>query len=169
MKRAARTRFRIGRLKIALLILARSTANDSLLGTFSADIESGVARRVGERLDATVIFIALTIESDGRNAGGERAFGDELADHGGGFDVSAVLVFRAEISFVGAGARERLAHFVVDDLRANMARATEYAKSRTNADFFHSVRDSEFASPALFIQTELFSHCSSARFSIEVN
>lgn len=110
------------------------------------NIKTAFTSGVGESLNAAVIFVAFTVERDGGNAGGERAFRDLLTDNGGGFDISAVGAGSAEFFFVRAGARERFPFVIVDNLHANVARATEDAKSRTNADFFNRVRNSVFAS-----------------------
>lgn len=138
-------------------------ANESLVA-FAADIETGVAGGVGQSLDATVIFVTFTVESDGGNAGGESAFADHFTDNFGRGDVAAVRVRFAEILFVSARAGQGFAGEVVDDLAADVTRATEDAQTRTSTVLFNGVGNSEFASNALFVQTQLFSHVNTTRF-----
>jgi hypothetical protein len=63
-----------------------------------------------------VILVTAAIEHDGLDAGGDRPFGDQLADLGRGVLVGAALELGLEALVERRGGREGQALQVVDDL-----------------------------------------------------
>src|SRR6185312_8457628 len=89
--------------------------------------QSGLTRRVGQRLHAAMILISAAIEHDAGNAFVFRALRYSLADPLGAFDVSA---FTAQIFFCRCRGSQGMSLLVVDHLRINMIEAAENGEPR---------------------------------------
>src|SRR5690606_38796552 len=90
-----------------------------------SELQPGLARGVGEGLDAAVILIATALEADLVNTGGPGPLGHQPADDRGGGLVAAVAGLLAEARLEGAGRGEGGRRVVVDDLRVDVLGAAE--------------------------------------------
>src|SRR5262249_39972780 len=88
------------------------------------EAQSAVARRIRKRLDAAVIEIAAAIEHHFLDAVLHRALGEQLAYRLGRIDVGAGLL--AHVLFQRRGRCQRFALQIVDHLRIDVLRRTEY-------------------------------------------
>src|SRR5438477_649423 len=86
----------------------------------ASELQSALARRVGERLDAAVILPAAAVECDLRDSRGLGSLGDRAADLLGGGDVPTVLQLPAHVLEGARRRRQRPAGRVVDQLRVNV-------------------------------------------------
>src|SRR5262249_35818359 len=90
-------------------------------------LESSLARALGERLDASVVQVAAPVEHDRLDPGALRSGGELLADLLRLTGLVALEVFECR----PAGARQRAARGVVDELREDAAVRAEYREART--------------------------------------
>src|SRR5690606_30146693 len=88
------------------------------------EVQAGLARGVGQRLDAAVIDVRPTIEDDFLAAGLGGALGDELADSGGSGGVGAGLQRTLQVLLQARSRGDGVALGVVDDLRVDVLRRT---------------------------------------------
>src|SRR5207253_29450 len=84
------------------------------------EFQSTFARRVGERLDATMVAVMATIERRQRDALGDGLLCELLADDLRCLDVTAIGQAGANVLGPAAGGGERGARHIVDELRVNV-------------------------------------------------
>src|SRR4051812_620961 len=109
------------------------------------ELQSTLARRIGQRLDAAMIGASATIKDDLAKAGGFGLVGDRLPDLLGGGDIAAVLQVAAHVILRARGGDQRLAVMIVDDLGVNMLAAAINRKARPLAVSQHLVADAVLA------------------------
>ena len=95
-----------------------------------SELEPGLARGVGQRLDPAMILVASAVEADLVNPGLLGALGDGLAHERRGGLVAAVGGLALDLGVEGRGRGEGLALVVVDDLGVDVLRAPEDAEPR---------------------------------------
>src|SRR6056297_1077021 len=84
----------------------------------SSDLQPGVARGIGQRLDAAMIDEAATVEIGLGHAGLLRPLSHRLADLGRRLD--GALAHEAKVLFLGRGRRQCHALHIVDELHADI-------------------------------------------------
>src|SRR5918992_3554699 len=89
-----------------------------------SDPKSLLARSLGERSDTSVVEPPAAVEHDRLDAGGLRAFGDQLPD---GLRRTGLPVVPADLA-VGGG-NERPSGCVVDELRVDMPVGPEHGEA----------------------------------------
>src|SRR6266566_2735188 len=89
------------------------------------ELQPRFARRVGERLDSSVIQKTAAVEDNAAHAGGLRLGGDRLADLSRLGDAVALGL---DLDCRGGGQRPALA--IVDELRVNMVEAAKNREPR---------------------------------------
>src|SRR5688572_26767421 len=80
------------------------------------ELQAAFARRIGERLDATVVAIAGTVEGNLLDAGGLGLGSDRMANLDGGFGVLAVLQAFLDVGLQGRGRSQDLGTVGGEDL-----------------------------------------------------
>src|SRR5262245_59263099 len=96
-----------------------------------SELESGRARRLGHRLDPTVIQVAAAVEDRAVEAFLLETLGDQGADLLGRLDVAVGLAARLP-ELERRRVRHRLADGVVDRLHVDVVQAAEDAEPRTH-------------------------------------
>src|SRR5687767_13344242 len=79
-----------------------------------------------------MIEVGAAIEDDFGDVGGLAAFGNDLADRGGGFRGAAVLDRRLDVLVERRGSGERAAARIVDNLGVDVLVRAENAQARTS-------------------------------------
>src|SRR5437867_1387860 len=103
---------------------------DSPANPRSLKHQAAGARRIGERLHASVIHVAAAIEHHALDALRLGLLGQELADELGGRDVAALRLAGAEDLAPAVHRQERPPRVVVDQLRIDVVQAAEHRQSR---------------------------------------
>src|ERR1700730_6768374 len=95
------------------------------------ELQSSVARRFGQRFDATVVRKTAAIEDDGLDPGLQGPFGNRLAHRRRAFRSGRRLQALAKIGVGRRGGGQRPARGVIDHLRVDVVQASEDGEPRT--------------------------------------
>lgn len=146
-----------GTLGLDFFFLLRGTGSDFLLGSVltiagGTDVQSRFTSGIGQKSQATVVLVPMSIESDGGNTFFEGFLGDRFTDLRGRVTVSSESDSVTQRFLVRAGRDERHALGIVDNLGRNMLIAAVNAKSRSRRKAFHFVRGTKRTSFPLQIE-----------------
>lgn len=126
------------------------------LATAGSELEPGLASRIGESLNPTMILVASAVEDHRTNASSLGTLGNRTTDNGRGVLIATMraIELASDILLGSAGSGQGTTLSVVDHLSIDMLVAAEDAQPRTRA-LTQAVPDAIGPTPSLLAKCSL--------------